>query len=146
MRPYDAREVAEYIVWYCNQHNKPINNYRLNITLYYVQAQFLLAFGEPCFWNIIRAYDHGPIVPAVYQKYKSYAATNITGYEKEWPFTNDELEAINRTVDVASERSVETLQDIATNQDPWIAAYLDSYDDTITPESIKRFFVLHNSI
>lgn len=48
----------------------PITNLKLNKLLYYAQGCCLSRLGRPLFPEQIEAWDYGPVVPAVYHKYK----------------------------------------------------------------------------
>lgn len=141
MRPYDALEIAEYIIERCNQNHLPITNLKLQKILYFVQAQFMVQFGTPCFYNIMQAWDYGPVVPDVYHKYKVYGNTNIPSCgNKSYDFEIDEQQTLNDIIDRASEYSASRLVEITHNQSPWIDAY-NKVDETITPKSIRKFFM-----
>ena len=140
MRPFDALEVAEYIIAGCHQKHKSISNSKLQKILYFVQAQFIVEFGTSCFGNIMQAWDYGPVVPDVYRKYRGYGNTNIPGYgNKGFDFEQDERQTLDTTIDNASEYAASQLAEIARNQSPWMDAY-EKADKTITPESIRKFF------
>ena len=53
---YNALLVANHIVKYCNSKNHPISNLKLQKLLYFVQAEFLVSKGIPCFREAIEAY------------------------------------------------------------------------------------------
>ena len=80
MRPYHALKIAEYIIERCNEKHKSVSNLKLQKILYFVQAQFIVEFGTPCFDNIMQAWDYGPVVPDVYRKYRGYGNTNIPSF------------------------------------------------------------------
>lgn len=140
MRPYNALEVAEYIIERYHQRHKPISNLKLQKILYFVQAQYIVKFGTPCFENIMQAWDHGPVVPDVYHEYRGYGNTNIPSFGgKRFYFEQDEQQTLDATIDHASEYAASQLVEIARNQSPWMDAY-ERADKMITPESIKKFF------
>lgn len=140
MRPYNALDIAEYVIERCNQKNKAISNLKLQKILYFIQAQFIIRFGTPCFNNLMQAWDYGPVVPDVYHKYKIYGNTNISSYRhREYNFEPDEQEVLDETIDEATNYSASHLVEITHKQSPWIDAY-HNIDETITPESIKEFF------
>lgn len=140
MRPYNATEVAEYIIERCNQKHESISNLKLQKILYFVQAQFIVKYGTPCFENIMQAWDHGPVVPAVYHEYRGYGNTNIPSYgDKRFHFEQDEQQTLDVTIDRASEYTASQLVEIARNQRPWMDAYEEA-DRIITSESIRKFF------
>ena len=141
MRPYNALEIAEYIIERCNQKHKSISNLKLQKILYFVQAQFIIDFGTPCFNNIMQAWNYGPVVLDVYLKYKGYGNTNIPSYgNKRFNFEQDERQTLNTTIDRASEYAASQLVEIVCNQCPWINAYKKA-NGIITSESIRKFFI-----
>jgi len=74
---YSAINVAKYIIMRCNQQHKTISNLKLQKILYFVQAEFLVEKDSACFKEEIEAWDFGPVVPAVYHKYKVYGCASI---------------------------------------------------------------------
>ncbi len=50
---YSAKDVAIYVLWYCeNKLNKAIDNLRLNKLLYLIQAKYLYLYNESIFLNL----------------------------------------------------------------------------------------------
>ncbi len=66
---YSAIDVARYIIWYCKRRRYSISNLKLQKILYFVQANFLVSIGTPCFEEEIEAWDFGPVVPEVYHEF-----------------------------------------------------------------------------
>ena len=56
---YSAIDVARYIIWYCKRRRYSISNLKLQKILYFVQANFLVSIGTPCFEEEIEAWDFG---------------------------------------------------------------------------------------
>lgn len=49
---YSAKDVAIYVLWYCeNKLNKAIDNLRLNKLLYLIQAKYLYLYNESIFFK-----------------------------------------------------------------------------------------------
>lgn len=79
---YDAIDVAEYVLWYCeNQLNKAITNLQLQKILYYIQGEYLAIYKEPLFDNNMEAWDYGPVIPDVYYEYNQFVSDPITGVQ-----------------------------------------------------------------
>lgn len=117
----DAKEVARYIISYCGQKGYFISNLKLQKILYFVQAEFLVATGMPCFMEEIEAWDFGPVVPQVYRQYKIFGSANIpTFIISGQMLLNDGL--INRMVDECAKYTPSQLAEITRNQTPWIEA------------------------
>ena len=65
-------DVADFFVYLANQlEDDQISNLKLNKLLYYAQGTHLARTGKPLFENAIEAWQYGPVVPEVYQKYKA---------------------------------------------------------------------------
>jgi len=63
-----AMEVADYII-----RKFPVDNLTLQKLLYYSQATHLVMRDrKPLFDDEIEAWDIGPVVPSVYNKYKHH--------------------------------------------------------------------------
>lgn len=76
---YSAIDIARYIIWYCKSHGYTISNLKLQKILYFVQAEFLVSAGAPCFYEDIEAWDFGPVIPEVYHEFKIYGSSGIPG-------------------------------------------------------------------
>jgi len=73
--PYSAQTIASYIL--SLQHDdvgEPIFNMKLQKLLYYAQGIYVAVKGadDPLFGDKIYAWDRGPVIIAVYQKYCRY--------------------------------------------------------------------------
>ena len=72
-----ACEVANYLVYLTSTVCDDLSNMKLNKILYYAQGHYLQITGNVLFPDKIEAWDHGPIVDAVYQQYKTYGDSAI---------------------------------------------------------------------
>ena len=54
-----------------------LSNLKLQKLLYYAQGLHLAYYGKPLFSEQIRAWMHGPVVPAIYRKYMGYGSGSI---------------------------------------------------------------------
>ena len=135
---YDVQMIARYVINRCNEKKMPISNQKLQKILYYIQAEFLVNLDKPCFSEEIQAWHLGPVVPEVYQHYRSYGATNIPGDQK-----NEGFELISRQdkehLDNTAKYSVSCLTEITRRQNPWKCSY--KKNDCVIPQSvIKEYF------
>ena len=139
-----ALDVAQYVISYCHEKGYPISNLKLQKILYFIQAEFLVSTHTPCFYENIEAWEFGPVVPEVYQKYKIFGSSNIGVYgriiQRTMGLNNREINMINNMVDDTSKYSATQLVDITHRQSPWVNAYKRHYNNIITNESIKEFF------
>ena len=140
---YRASRIARYIIDYSCDQGKTVSNLRLQKVLYFVQAEFLVSKGEPCFAEEIRAWNLGPVVPGVYQEYKMYGSAPIpsNGTRGEsYGIAPDDVELINDIVDQCNKYSTSRLVQLTHEQDPWISAFNSHFNNIISNESIKRYF------
>jgi uncharacterized phage-associated protein len=47
-----------------------MTNMRLNKLMYFAQAWSLVLFDKPLFSETIKAWEHGPVIPSIYHKYR----------------------------------------------------------------------------
>ena len=82
-RPYQAKEVARYIVDYCDEVlQKPISNLQLQKILYFVWIDYYREKGKELFTDNIYAWQLGPVVADVYFEYCSYGGVPIHTLQK----------------------------------------------------------------
>lgn len=77
----DAKTVANYMIYIMSDAFDDLTNMKINKLLYYAQGHYLSKFGKPLFDDRIEAWDHGPVVPAVYHAYKIYGDSPIKDYD-----------------------------------------------------------------
>jgi uncharacterized phage-associated protein len=65
-------DMASYFIERANQTESEISNLKLQKLVYYSQAWHLAIHGTPLFEEDFQAWVHGPVVPELYQKYKSF--------------------------------------------------------------------------
>lgn len=141
MGNYSALLIAEYIIGYAKERNYAISNLKLQKILYFLQAQFLVSFNFPCFAETIEAWDLGPVVRNVYNKYRRYGSANIYSgnLDLENLIPNREIQTIRLIIDRCSNYSANQLVDITHNQDPWRNAYYGG-NKIIYNEDIQKYF------
>ena len=140
---YNAIEVANYIIEYEHSKDRLISNLKLQKLLYFVQAQFFIEYGEPCFRDKIEAWSFGPVVPDVYHTYKIYGSLDITKPEDDMNIDNisdEHKETINSVLQTFSDTPVYEMVDITHHQTPWVRAKRNPFNNEITSESIQQFF------
>lgn len=140
---YKALSVASYIIQRCNSQNKTISNLKLQKILYFVQAEFLVTKNQPCFAEEIQAWDFGPVVPIVYQKYKVFGGANIPvlgKFKKDTIISKYDQNLINDIMDECTQYPTSILVKITQHQTPWEKAYYTGVSNVISLKSIKKYF------
>lgn len=139
---YQAKDVAAYIINKQVNEGYPINNLKLQKILYFVQAEFLVTKDEPCFNEVIKAWDFGPVIESVYKAYAVHGGNSIFSPIKSdfgYHIKNDDRELIDGILDEVKNCSVSYLTDVVHHQTPWIKGR-NRLDRIITNESIEDFF------
>jgi uncharacterized phage-associated protein len=76
---------------------------KLQKLVYYAQGFCLATLGKPLFEEPLEAWEHGPVCPALYQKYKNYKrkpiGTRLSVEEAERAFSSEELEVLRMVYD-----------------------------------------------
>ncbi len=76
-------DVADYLIFLTSDVFDDMSNMKINKLLYYAQGHCLQETGHPLFNEPVEAWDHGPIVNSVFQRYKKYGKTPIKDYDQD---------------------------------------------------------------
>ena len=107
-KPYNAMDVANFLVDFFNKKGTPITNIMLLKILYYLQA-FYLTHDKKLFVENIEKWGYGPVVPVVYSYFKDNGAATITKTESYVVKNDDELLLLDpsmRKLDEADEKKI----------------------------------------
>lgn len=138
---YDVLTIADYIIRRCSGEGYTVSNLKLQKLLYFVQAEFLVAIGKPCFQEKIVAWDFGPVVPKVYREFCVYGSAHIPVGAVAITVLPKKIAAlIDGIVFTCLPFSSSQLVEITQHQLPWAVAYAKGYGTEITNESILSFF------
>lgn len=140
---YSAVDIAKYIIWYCKRKGYSISNLKLQKILYFVQANFLVSLGRPCFDEEIEAWDFGPVVPEVYHEFKFFGSADIPEFvcrNAEQMILKKDRFFINEIVDQCAGYSASALVSITHHQAPWRDAYERHCNNVIEKDAIKEYF------
>lgn len=137
---YNVSDVTKYIINYSEKYYG-ISNLKLQKILYFIQAHFLIKKKTPCFYEDIEAWNFGPVIPIIYEKYKQYGSANIPIIEKDnINISKKDKILINEIIDYFINYSATDLVYITKNQDPWKNIYNEDKTNKITLESIEKYF------
>ena len=140
---YSALDAARYIIWNGYENMHLVSNLRLQKLLYFVQANFLVEAGKPCFDDEIEAWGLGPVVPAVYHQYKKFGSSIIQG--RDWKnggalVSDCDKPLIDEIVEYLLDYSTSQLVKITHARSPWKNVYVPRMNNIISKQSIKKFF------
>ena len=116
-----------------------ISNLKLQKLLYYAQGCTLALTGSVLFGEEIQAWEHGPVVPVIYHKYKEYGRNGI---EPDTTFNIMEIdenttEILENVYETFGQFSAWKLRDMTHEETPWKET---SKNQVISTESIKKYF------
>ena len=118
-----------------------ISNLKLQKLLYYCQGTYLALKNSPLFNNSIEAWEHGPVIPDVYHKYKEYGSDHLPIPEGEdfTPITskNEIKDIIDDVYNVYGQYSAWRLRDMTHSEPPWRDT---PRNEEITHEKLKEYF------
>lgn len=89
----EAITVANYMLYIMSDAFDDLTNMKINKLLYFAQGHYLSKYGKPLFQDTFEAWEHGPVVPAVYAKYKAYGDEPIKSYDP------DDIPDVSKDVD-----------------------------------------------
>ena len=139
-------DVADYFLAQIDEDvGDLISNLKLQKLVYYAQGFHLAIFGWPLFDESLEAWTHGPVVPALYQKYKDYKSNSIARPEgiDFTKFDRDSRDLLDEVYSAFGQYSAWKLRNMTHQESPWRDAYRPDAavpNNTISHDSMIRFF------
>jgi uncharacterized phage-associated protein len=141
MTTYSVDQIASYFRTRTNAEDNDVSNLKLQKLCYYAQGLLTaMRNGEPLFHEEIEAWDHGPVVPVLYHKYKEYGSQPIpplNDFESEKIDPKDR-EALDDIYEYYAQYSPWRLRNMTHEEKPWNDAYKG--DRKISVESLLEYF------
>jgi uncharacterized phage-associated protein len=117
-----CHEVADYFLSQADpEAGDSISNLVLQKLVYYAQGFSLALFGNPLFPEAIYKWQHGPVVPELYSKYKQYGSGPIPapeGVELD-KFPAEVRELLDEVYAECGQYSAWKLRDMTHSEAPW---------------------------
>ena len=108
--PYDAIDIARFIVQSSRDLGNPVTNAKLQKMLYYAWVGYYGRNHTYLYSNAIRAWRYGPIVPSVHREYRIWAGVPILRTEPPGEIDDETrlflLDLIKENSDFAASRLV----------------------------------------
>ena len=115
-----------------------ISNLKLQKLLYYAQGIHIALYAEPLFAEDVEAWQYGPVVEAVYQKYKANGADGIKEFTPpEENFTAKEETTLQFVQNEFGQFSAWKLAEMTHAEMPWKDT---PRNETIPLERIQSYF------
>lgn len=135
---YKAKDIANKIISKTDEeHGDTISNLKLQKMLYYQQGFHLAYFGTPLFEEDIIAWQYGPVVPCVYQEYKSFESNSIPTSESDLSLSDEEEELFNNVYEEYNQFSAVALMKMTHEESPWKTTEING---VISVEKMMSFF------
>lgn len=116
-----------------------ITNLKAQKLLYYAQGITLAKTGKALFNDDFVAWQHGPVIPALYKELKTFGSSQIDlpddlDLDK---FTDDQMDILISVYKTYGQFSAWKLRDMTHQESPWKNAGINQ---VITKDAIKEFF------
>ncbi|MDC7141904.1 Panacea domain-containing protein [Bacteroides finegoldii] len=135
---YKALDIANKIISKTDlEHGDTISNLKLQKMMYYQQGFHLAYFGTPLFDEDIVAWQYGPVVPSVYQEYKSFESNSISTSKEGISLSDDEEELFNNVYEEYNQFSAVALMKMTHEESPWKTTEINS---VISRDKMAAFF------
>jgi len=116
-----------------------ICNMKLQKMLYYMQGFHLAFFDKPLFDDDIEAWMYGPVVPSVYETFKSHGNAGIEYNGETIKFTKEEESLFNEVYRVYGAYSAIGLMNLTHSETPW-KSVSTGVGSVIDKETMKDYF------
>ncbi|HYW11092.1 MAG TPA: type II toxin-antitoxin system antitoxin SocA domain-containing protein [Longimicrobium sp.] len=124
-----------------------ITHLKLQKLLFYAQAWALVLLGEPIFDEDFQAWQHGPVLRSVYDRFQGsgYQALSTPRRGAQSTFDPQVEELLEDILRLYGEHSAKALEDQTHREDPWVNARGGRPANAacrtpISKESMKNFF------
>lgn len=135
---YKALDIANKIISKTDlEHGDTISNLKLQKMMYYQQGFHLAYFGTPLFDEDIVAWQYGPVVPSIYQEYKSFESNSISTSKEGISLSDDEEELFNNVYEEYNQFSAVALMKMTHEESPWKTTEINS---VISRDKMAAFF------
>jgi uncharacterized phage-associated protein len=137
MSVYPAIEVARWILSEATRRSISLSHMQLQKILYYAQGYSLGMSGEKLFDEPIMAWEHGPVVPEIYQYFRNFGANKITPV-KEVEIPSEVAGIIDVVVSEKGQMSAAALRNATHEEMPYSTTPIDH---EISLQKLEAFFV-----
>lgn len=144
MAKYTADQIADTLIALARERNLEISNLKLQKLLYYAQAWNLVFTNEELFDEDIEAWVHGPVVPKVFRRFKSFQWKTID--EPVTPLADAKVRShLEEVLNVYGHFNARQLERLTHSEAPWRDARKglapdESGNTVISRASMKSFY------
>jgi len=126
-----------------------ISPLKIQKLIYYAQAWHFTLFNAPIFEENFEAWQHGPVVRSVFDRFRHipiYNSINLSEEKvEETKFDEETIELLEDILTIYGEHNAAYLEDLTHSEDPWIIARGDTpsvgrCENVITLETMKKYY------
>lgn len=146
--PHKAEDVANWFILTAAKHGNLTTHLKVQKLLYYAEVWTQVCLGKELFEEKIEAWAHGPVVPEVFQKFKTYswAQLPIPDENNVCNFPEDVTSILKQVFDTYGRFEASALEAMTHTDEPWIKARggiaPEARCNTVIPkEEIKQYFL-----
>ncbi|KAA6316016.1 hypothetical protein EZS27_033616 [termite gut metagenome] len=138
---YKALDIANKILAQTSRstYDEPISNLKLQKLLYYMQGFHIACFGEPLFDEDIEAWLYGPVVPCIYEQFKSNGNKGIEYSGGVITLSGKEEALFNEVYRVYGAYSAIGLMNMTHEEMPWKSTETGQ-GNIISKDKLRIFF------
>jgi uncharacterized phage-associated protein len=140
-----AIQAAEYLLTLDERSEGDLtSNLKLQKLLYYAQGVHLALHKKPLFGEKIEAWQHGPVCPPVYRKYKEFTSKPIpvpTGFAPS-ALSKRDRDTLDEIHTVYGQFSAWRLREMTHSEPPWKNNYREGSRNVEIPHSEMRDYFL----
>lgn len=130
-------DIAEYFIGLANETGSFISNLKLQKLAYYAQAWHLALNESSLFEEDFQAWVHGPVIPSLYQKYKSFGWQPILE-EVNPNLPEDVVQFLDEVAEEYFACDAYELEQMTHIEDPWNCARGDLPPDAPSNAIIEK--------
>lgn len=142
---HSALEIANKLLHraWMDESSELLSNMKLQKLLYYQQGFHLAYFGTPLFDEDIVAWQYGPVIPVVYDKYKEFGRAGIEPQGEPLSLDSEKEENLfNEVFEVYNQFSAAGLVTQTHSESPWI----DTPKQGVISQELMRTFFLQRLV
>ena len=141
-------DCADFFIEVANSNEDyDMTNMKLNKLLFYAQGTHLARTGKELFHESCQAWQHGPVIPAVYFKYNHFSGNPISEVDKNYSpdlFSEDELETLIDVMREYGKYTASTLRNLTHRPGtPWTTHYVEGENAIIPETALRQYFLKH---
>ena len=137
-----ATDVAHYFLAMQEEAGSTdrITHLKVQKLCYYAQGFALVRLGKPLFFDHIQHWEHGPVIPSLWQEYKKWGGSPIPSPKQtldKTRFSTEIMAVLDEVINVYGPLSAWELRNQTHTESPWI----DTPDGApITHQKMRAYF------